>query len=147
MARVVARFWRPRSGWLKPLLKVLLRVIDSRSATQRSCSAAMQRQRRLDRQLAVGKLGPGGFVVGLDGGPIFGERELEADVGVGVAVGDVMDDLAHGPAAVAVGRVELGVAQALDGGAKLLGKLAQSVDVRGRWSAEAAAGGRNRPMG
>ena len=67
---------------------------------------------------AVGQSRPGGFVVGLDGGPVLGERELEADVGVGVAVGEVMHDLAHGPAAVAIGRVELGVVEAADRGAQ-----------------------------
>ena len=76
------------------------------------------------------QLGPGGFVVGLDGGPVLSERELEADVGVGVAVGDVMHHLAHGPAAVAIGRVELRVAEARDGRAQALGQQAQRFNVR-----------------
>ena len=70
---------------------------------------------------AVGQIGPGGLVVGLDGGPILGERQLEADIGVGVAVGQVMHHLARGPAAFAVGRIELGVAQAGDGGPQAFG--------------------------
>ncbi len=68
---------------------------------------------------AVGELRPCSFVVGLDGGPILSERELEADIGVRVAVGDVMHDLAHGPAAVAIGRVELGVGEAVNCGAQM----------------------------
>ena len=49
----------------------------------------------LDRHmLRVGKLGPGGFVVRLDGRLILGQRQLEARVCVQVAVGDVMHELA-----------------------------------------------------
>ena len=48
-----------------------------------------------------------------------------------MAVGEVMHDLAHGPAAVAIGRVKLGVAQALDCGAQALGEKTQSLDMRG----------------
>ena len=90
-----------------------------------------QHKRGLDGPGAVRQFGPGGFIVGLDGWPVLGERQFKADVGVDVAVGDVMDELAHGPSAVAVRRVKLGVAQAFDCGAKLPGKLAQRVDVRG----------------
>lgn len=43
---------------------------------------------------------------------VFGERRLHADVGVDVAIGDVVDDLANGPTAVAVGGVELGFGEA-----------------------------------
>jgi hypothetical protein len=37
-----------------------------------------------------------------------------------VAVGDVVDKLADGPAAFAIGGVELGGAEAIDGGAEVL---------------------------
>ncbi len=67
----------------------------------------------------VGELGPELLVVGLDGGPILGEGEADADVGIHVAVGDVVDELADGPAAVAIGGVELRVVQAGDGGAEI----------------------------
>ncbi len=69
----------------------------------------------LDGRGGVVQGGPGLLVVGLDGGPVLGEGEANADDGVHVAVGDVVDELADGPAAFAVWRVELLVAEALDG--------------------------------
>ena len=66
----------------------------------------------------VGEFGPLGFLVGLDRRLVFGEREPQADEGVHVAVGDVVDDLADGPAAFAIGRVELRVVEAADGRAQ-----------------------------
>ncbi len=87
-------------------------------------------ERAINGQLAIGEPGPGCFVIRLDGGPIFSERELETDEGVGMAVGDVMDQLTDRPAAFSVGRVELGVAETADGGAELRRKLAHNVDVR-----------------
>src|SRR5450631_505513 len=68
-------------------------------------------QRTFNGCLAVCESCPGGLVIGLDGGPIFGKRELEADKGVGVAIGQMMHRLPHGPAALAVGCVELRIAQ------------------------------------
>src|SRR6266849_9911294 len=44
----------------------------------------------------VDELCPAGFFVRADGGLVFGERQAQADVGVHVAVRDVMDDLADG---------------------------------------------------
>ena len=73
----------------------------------------------LDRAGDVVEEGPGVFVVGLDGWPVFGEGELDADDGVHVGVGDVVDELADGPAAVAVGGGELGVVEILDGVAEV----------------------------
>jgi hypothetical protein len=67
----------------------------------------------------IGQLGPEFLVVRLDGGPVLGEREADADAGVHVAVGDVMDELADSPAAVTVRRVELDRAEAFDGGAEV----------------------------
>ena len=72
--------------------------------------------------------GPGFFVVRLDGGPVLGEGEADAGEGVHVAVGHVVDELADGPAAFAVGGGELVVVQAVDGVAKLLGKLGERAD-------------------
>ncbi len=57
--------------------------------------------------VCVLEFGPGGFVVGLDGGFVLCQRELEADVAVHVAVGEVVDDLAYRPTAFAIGGVEL----------------------------------------
>ena len=99
------------------------------------------------RVRALGQVGPGGLVVGLDGGPILSERELEAEIGVGVAVGEVMHDLAHGPAAVAIGRVELGLREAEHGRAEALRRVAQDFDAGGAvfleisgWRREASDG-------
>ncbi len=77
----------------------------------------------LDGGGVVVEVGPGGLVVGLDGGPVFGEGEAQADDGVHVAVGEVVNDLAGVPAAVAVGDVELGVAETLNSVAKLAGEI------------------------
>src|ERR1035437_1845137 len=100
-----------------------------------------QRQRAANRQAAVWQFSPGGLVVDLDGWPIFGQRRLAADVGLGVAIGDVMHHLAHRPSAFAVRRVELGIIQSGNGGPQALGQLAQGLHVRlaefgrtaGRW--------------
>src|ERR1017187_9209248 len=46
-------------------------------------------QRTFNGCLAVCESCPGGLVIGLDGGPIFGKRELEADKGVGVDIGQM----------------------------------------------------------
>src|SRR5258706_935509 len=69
-------------------------------------------------QLLVGEIRPEVFQVGLDGWVVFGEAEFEANESVHVAIGDVVNDLSGRPAAVPVGRVELGVSEALDGGAE-----------------------------
>ena len=63
---------------------------------------------------AVGEFGPELFFVGLDRGIVLGEGEAEAAVGIDVAVGDVVDELANGPAAVAIGRGELLVGEAAE---------------------------------
>ena len=64
---------------------------------------------------AVSQLGPGFLVVGLDRGPVLSEGELAANVSVGVTVGDVVDQLTHGPAALAIRSVELVNVQAIGG--------------------------------
>ena len=90
-----------------------------------------ERQGDLDGHAAVRQAGPGGLVVGLDGGRVLSEGQLDANVGVGVAVGDVVDDLADGPAAFAVGGVELGVVEPGNGLAKTGGQLAEGFDLVG----------------
>ena len=72
--------------------------------------------------------GPGGLVVGLDGGPVFGEGEADTYDGVYVAVRDVVDDLTEGPAAFAVWGVELRVSEALDGVAEFAGEIGEGCD-------------------
>ena len=68
-----------------------------------------QGERNFDGSIAhVGQLGPFAFGVRFDGGFVFCKRQLEADVGVHVAFGNMMNHLASGPAAGAIGRVELG---------------------------------------
>jgi len=77
---------------------------------------------------AVGQLGEGLFVVAGDDGPVFGEGFAETVEGGGVGVGDVVDELADGPAAVAVGSVDLGLVEVADRLAELLGHLSESED-------------------
>ena len=81
------------------------------------------------QQAAVGQLGPGGFIVRIDRWPILGERQFGADKGHGMAVGHVMHYLAHGPAVFAVGHVELGVVQSVDGSAQAFGQQTDCLDL------------------
>src|SRR5262249_29984599 len=67
------------------------------------------------RRRDVRELRPLPLLVRLDGGLLFRQRELDAHVRVEVAVGDVVRDLPHGPAAWRVWRVELGWLQSRDG--------------------------------
>src|SRR5437764_1068198 len=56
---------------------------------------------------AVFELGPLFFVIRLDSGLIFSDTELEADVSIGVRVGDVMDELQDCPTVWAIRSGEL----------------------------------------
>src|ERR1700722_12059704 len=79
-----------------------------------------QRQRNFQgSRLRICKLSPAIFRVRLNGRFLFGERQLEPRVGVQMAVGYVMHDLAHSPSAGTVGRVELVLRQSFDGHAQL----------------------------
>jgi hypothetical protein len=73
--------------------------------------------------LRLGQFGPEILHVGLDGGLVFGERQLETDVRVHVAIGNVMSDLAEGPAAIAIGSIELLVGKSAEGGTQSGGSL------------------------
>jgi hypothetical protein len=89
-----------------------------------------QRERDLDRNFAaVVEFGPGGFVVRLDAGFVFCERELEAHVGVDVRVGNVVNDLANGPSAGAIRRVELLGSESGNSGAHVRGASGDDIDV------------------
>ena len=68
------------------------------------------------------------FVVGLDGGSVLGEGKPDAGEGVHVRIGDVVDELPDGPAALAVGGVELAGGERDDGFAEVAGKLGQVLD-------------------
>src|SRR5260221_7413786 len=73
-----------------------------------------QGQRNFDRScFCVGQMRPAILIVGLDGRLFFGERETQTDVGVEVAVRNVMDNLPDGPAAVAVRSIELRLREAV----------------------------------
>lgn len=82
----------------------------------------------LDRSRGIVKVGPGGLVVGLDGGPVFGEGELGAGEGIHVGVGDVMHKLANCPAAFTVRGVELLGREAVDCVVELAGELGELAD-------------------
>jgi len=96
---------------------------------QHGCPAAMNAgedsQRESDGAVRVGERGPCLFVVAGDDGRVLGEGEADADEGVHMAVGDVVDELADGPSAVAVGRVDLGVGES---GGGVLDRGGQSFD-------------------
>src|SRR5439155_5411567 len=59
---------------------------------------------------------------------ILRQAELETDVRIQTAVGDVMDDLSPGPAAFPVRRVELGFRQTVRGGSQRGGHLGELGD-------------------
>ena len=82
-------------------------------------------ERPLGRGDAIVQEGPGFLVVRLDGGPVLGEREPDADDRVHVRVSDMVDELADSPAALAVGCVELRVVEAGDGVAQFLGQIGE----------------------
>src|SRR5580704_8042963 len=90
-----------------------------------------QNQRRLNRLPRVRQARPRSLVIRLDRWPILGQGELKADVAIGVAVGKMMHNLAHGPSAVAVRRIKLGIAESVHGGAQSLGQQTQSLDLPG----------------
>jgi hypothetical protein len=53
---------------------------------------------------------------------------VDAEEGGHVRVGDVVDELADGPASFAVRRVEFGIAEAAEGLAELFGHLSKGED-------------------
>ena len=137
--KIAGQSHAPAFGMDEALLEVIFRHgLEQADETRVQC--VYEDQRAIDGQARVGQARPGGLVVGLDGGPILGERELEADKGIGVAVGEVMHHLANGPAAVAIGRVELRVVEAGDRRAQTLGKQAQSLNVCGAHTGQAGGG-------
>src|ERR1700733_2090003 len=65
-------------------------------------------QRRLDGAgAAVRKLGPKILVEGLDGGIVFGQGQLGAEIPIEMRVRKVVDHLTDGPAALAVASIQL----------------------------------------
>ena len=89
------------------------RLITSSSVTQRWCSAS---SRTSDVSIGVRATSPSFdpriFLVRLDRRVVFGERQLEAREGVHVALGHVVHHLPDRPAALAVRRFNLRLAQA-----------------------------------
>jgi hypothetical protein len=83
------------------------------------------------RRASVVEFGPELFIVAFDDGPVLGEGETRTDVSIHVAVGNVMDELADGPAAFAIRGVELDGAEAFDGGAEVLRERGEGGQVRG----------------
>ena len=79
----------------------------------------------------VGEFGPGFFAVGFDERRIFGEGEAETRVAVQVAIGDVVEELTHGPAVRAIGCVELPIVKAVGGFSEARGKRLQGGDPLG----------------
>src|SRR5215467_863541 len=72
------------------MLELALEVLLSKGAEQRDPARvdALEKRKRdfHRREFGVLELGPGGFIVGLDGGRVFSQRQLAADVRVHMAV-------------------------------------------------------------
>ena len=97
--------------------------------TQRSCSESSKASETSSGvDWTSGSIGPAVFHVRLDGRRIFGQGQLEADVGVHVALGHVMGDLPHGPSAIAIGSFDLLRREALDRGTQGRGSMCDVVD-------------------
>src|SRR6266704_4558655 len=97
----------------------LLRLQRAPQAIPASMQRVQQRLRYLNRRgLRVRQFRPSCLLIRLDGWLFLGERQLQADVGGQVAVRDVMHDLPHGPATVAIWRIELRIVQAFHRGAQ-----------------------------
>src|SRR5215471_15919340 len=101
---------------------------------QHQYPALMKRVEQSKRNLCFGlpcfgQFGPAILKIWFDGWFFFSQRKLEADVRIHVAVRDVMDDLAHGPSAIAVRRVELLVVQAANCSAQVGWRLLYIVEV------------------
>jgi hypothetical protein len=77
----------------------------------------------------VRELGPRRLVVRLDRRILFRERELEARVGVQVAVGDVVDELVYGPPARAIRSLPAVGSESGDGGAQPARERLDAPDV------------------
>ena len=88
--------------------------IDSSSITQRCAAPRAASATRRPACAPCRRARPRRLVVRLDRRVVFGQRQLEADVGVHVAVGHVVHDLTHGPSAGPIRRIELRVGQAGD---------------------------------
>jgi hypothetical protein len=85
----------------------------------------------VDGKMAVCEASPCGLVVWLYGWPVFGEGKLGAHVRVGMAIRDVMDELANRPTAFAIRRVELRMIKSAEGCLKSAREQAQGGDVPG----------------
>ena len=81
-----------------------------------ACGDAFEHLKRgLDRTGArIRKLGPALFRIGPDDRQIFRDGKLGANVPIHLGVGKMMDYLAYGPAAGAIGRIELAVGKSGD---------------------------------
>src|SRR5581483_7538774 len=73
--------------------------------------------------LRVGRRGPKILIVRFNGWLLFRERQFEPDERIHVAVREVMDNLPHRPSSMAIGSVELLLAQPLHSFAKPSGRF------------------------
>jgi len=85
-------------------------------------------ERPLGRGGSVVKLSKGGFVVAGDDRQVLREGFADAEEGGSVRVGNVMDDLANGPSAFAVGGIDLGHVEMAKRLAEELRHLSEDVD-------------------
>ena len=90
-----------------------------------------ERERNIDREFGVGKIRPCLLIIRLHQWLCFGERKFEADVGVHVTVGDVMNELADCPTLGTIRRIELLIGESVYRGAEFVGNCGDALDVLG----------------
>jgi hypothetical protein len=97
-------------------VRVFPQPITGRQRLQQAAPAFRHPLKHLERRLnraktSISEFGPLLFGVCFRNGLSLRERQLNADIPVGLCISDVMDDLAHGPAAGMVRSIELLVGQ------------------------------------
>src|ERR1700728_304850 len=76
-----------------------------------------------------GKLGPDIFHVRLDGGFVFGKRQLEPNVRIHVTVREVMSYLTQRPSTFTIGGIQLLVRESVEGSPQAGGSLLDVAQV------------------
>jgi len=99
-------------------------------------------ERPLGGSAGVMQRGEEFLVIAGHGGPVFGEGLAEAVEGRHVRVGDVVDKLADGPSAFAVGCVDLRCVEVAEGLAEQLGHLGDDLDGVDKVFRDDGVGGR-----
>ena len=78
--------------------------------------------------LCIRQLRPEIFFIGLDRWLLFGERKAKAEVCIEMAIREVVNDLANGPAAFTIWSIELGWRKLAGSGAELGGSFGDGIN-------------------